>query len=82
MFSVWRHNRQETMNLEEAKIQLDDEGYCVLEDQIDAQEADYLNRRACALMEPTLGQGKYLSLEGSLDLIPETRAAMHPSLYS
>jgi len=59
------------MDLQEAKVQLDDEGFCVLEGQIDAHEADYLNRRACGLMESTLDQGTYLSLEGSLDLIPE-----------
>ena len=69
------------MDLQEAKIQLDDEGYCVLEDQIDAHEADCLNRRARSLMEPTQAQDKYLSLEGSLYLIPELAPlCIHPSI--
>lgn len=69
------------MDLQEAKVQLDDEGFCVLEGQIDAHEADYLNRRSCDLMESTLDQGTYLSLEGSLDLIPELAPiCIHPSI--
>ena len=67
------------MDLEDAKLRLEEEGYCILEDLLDPREAERLDSIARALMEPRAepNQG-YLSMEDSLNTIPGSGAALHP----
>ena len=60
------------MDLEDAKLRLEEEGYCILEDLLDPREAERLDSIARALMEPRAepNQG-YLSMEDSLNTIPD-----------
>ena len=56
------------MDLNDTKMRLEDEGYAIIEDVIDPQEAQRLDACARRLMEH--GEG-YLSMEGSLNVLPE-----------
>ncbi len=56
------------MDLTDAKLQLEDEGYCLLENQLDPRQAEHLDTLARTLMEPRDG---YISMETSLNHIPE-----------
>ena len=59
-------------------MQLEDEGYCVLENQLDPSEAEHLDTLARILMEPRDG---YISMETSLNHIPELAPlCIHPTL--
>ena len=66
------------MDLNEAKTQLADEGYCLLEDQLDPREAERLDALARRFMGHQEG---YISMEGSLNQIPELAPlCIHPPI--
>ena len=66
------------MDVKNARMQLEDEGYCVLENQLDPREAEHLDNLARILMEPRQG---YISMETSLNHIPELAPlCIHPTL--
>ena len=66
------------MDLKDARMQLEDEGYCVLEDLLDPQEAEQIDTLARRMMEPREG---YISMETSLNYIPELAPlCVHPTL--
>lgn len=66
------------MDLKDARRQLEDEGYCVLADLLDAQEAEHIDTLARRTMEPREG---YISMETSLNYIPELAPlCIHPTL--
>ena len=56
------------MSLTEAKTDLAQNGYCVLENVLDAAEAKRLDVQARALMTEKTG---YVKLEGALNLVPD-----------
>ncbi|MDE0299586.1 MAG: phytanoyl-CoA dioxygenase family protein [Candidatus Poribacteria bacterium] len=59
------------MDLEDATLRLDEEGYYILEDALDPREAERLDLAARALMEPKADTNqRYLSMEDSLNTIP------------
>ena len=73
------------MELKEAKRQLDEQGYCILEDQLDPDEASHLDAQARSLMERQKehiwGTNGYLSLEGALNPMPELAPlCTHPAI--
>jgi ectoine hydroxylase-related dioxygenase (phytanoyl-CoA dioxygenase family) len=73
------------MELKEAKRQLDEQGYCILEDQLDPDEASHLDAQARSLMEHQKehiwGANGYLSLEGALNPMPELAPlCTHPTI--
>lgn len=57
------------MNIDEIKERLADEGYCVLEDLLDLQEAERLDGVARSIME-SMGSA-YISMEGTLNDMPD-----------
>ena len=62
------------MDLEDAKLRLDEEGYYILEDVLDPREAERLDSAARALMEPKVDTNqRYLSMEDSLNTTPVWR---------
>ena len=64
------------MGLNQAKTQLADEGYYVLEDQLPADKVERLD----ALARPFMGhQDGYISMEGLLNQLPElVPLCIHP----
>ena len=62
------------MDLEEAKVRLGEEGYCILEDRLDPREAERFDRVARSLMEPEVDSIRwregYLNMEDSLTHSP------------
>ena len=66
------------MDLKDARMQLEDEGYCVLADLLDPQETEHIDTLARRTMEPREG---YISMETSLNYIPELASlCIHPTL--
>ena len=66
------------MDLNEAKVHLADEGYCLLEDQFDPCEAERLDAIARRFMEHQEG---YISMEGARNQIPELAPlCIHPPI--
>lgn len=66
------------MDLKDARMQLEDEGYCVLADQLDPVETEQIDTLARRMMEPREG---YISMETSLNYIPELAPlCVHPTL--
>ena len=57
------------MEINEIKDSLAEEGYCIFEGLLDSQEAERLDGIARSIME-SMGSA-YISLEGSLNEIPE-----------
>lgn len=65
------------VDLTAAKVQLADEGYCVLEGLLDSSEADRLDEIARSLIT----QSGYGKLEGALNYVPELAPlCMHPAI--
>ena len=66
------------MDLKEAKIRIEDEGYCVLENQLEPREAERLDALARPFMDHNEG---YINLEGALNYIPELAPlCIHPPM--
>jgi ectoine hydroxylase-related dioxygenase (phytanoyl-CoA dioxygenase family) len=66
------------MDLKEAKIRIEDDGYCVLENQLEPREAERLDGLARPFMDHNEG---YINLEGALNYIPELAPlCIHPLL--
>lgn len=73
------------MDLAEAKVRLNEEGYCMLEDQLDPREAERFDAQARSLMEPEADSIRwregYLSMEDALNHIPDLAPlCLHPAI--
>ena len=70
--------RESLMDLKEAKIRIEDDGYCVLENQLEPREAERLDGLARPFMDHNEG---YINLEGALNYIPDLAPlCIHPLL--
>ena len=68
------------MDLNDAQMQLEDEGYCVLEGQVDSRQAEHIDTVARRLMEQWQG---YISMEASVNYIPElVPLCIHPTIVA
>ena len=73
------------MDLKQVKLQLDEQGYSILEDLLGPHEADRLDAIARPIMERQTddiwGTDGYLSMEGALNVMPELAPlCIHPTI--
>ena len=74
-----------TMDLNEVKLRLDEQGYAILEDLLAPREAERLDATARPIMEVPRdniwGANGYVSMEGSLNHIPDLAPlCIHPTI--
>ena len=73
------------MHLNEVKLRLDEQGYAIIEDLLDPDEAERLDAIARPIMEVPRhniwGANGYVSMEGSLNYIPDLAPlCIHPTI--